>query len=362
MNPQSARGPTANTGAPLEPQHLAWLLLWYRRVIITVPAVLFLVVSTLTLTSRRKYSSTMAFTPASTTTGLANVSGLAAQFGITLPGQGPEDSPIFYADLIRTDSFLRELAQTRFEFTDRGEPRSGTLIDLYEIEEGTPEKTLYEAVRLLREELVSISPNRQTGVVSVTVRTRWPACSPLMTGHLLKQVNAFNLRNRSNQAGAERDFIQHRLDTAAVELRTAENRLQEFLRKNREYSQDPSLVFEHDRLTRDMTLRQQVYTTLVQSFEQARIEAVRNTPSITVVEPPSQPLRPDRRNTVLKALLAIIAGFGIAFAYVVIMEFLRNSDRKAEAGTELQRLWREAQKDLGPFKGLVPRRWRSAGT
>jgi uncharacterized protein involved in exopolysaccharide biosynthesis len=54
--------------------------------------------------------------------------------------------------------------------------------------------------------------------------------------------------------------------------------MQAFLQANRQWANSPDLTFQHDRLERDIALRQQVYTTLVQSFEQARISEVRDTP------------------------------------------------------------------------------------
>ena len=72
----------------------------------------------------------------------------------------------------------------------------------------------------------------------------------------------------------------------------------------------PELNFQQERLQRQVQLQQQLYTTLSQSFEQAKIEEVRDTPVITVVEPPEAPVRPDPRGLVRNAFLTIILGNG----------------------------------------------------
>jgi uncharacterized protein involved in exopolysaccharide biosynthesis len=267
---------------------------------------------------------------------------------------------LFYADLVRTNRFLRDVAQTSFTFLNSDRAYSGSVITLYEIDEGAPDRTLFEAVRLLREELIAVRPNRQTSVVTVEVRTRWPQLSKQMSERILQLVNRFNLESRNTQAGAERDFVVGRLDTAVAELRGAENRLQQFLQRNREFRTDPALQFEHDRLMREMNLRQQIYTTLVQSYEQARIEAVRNTPSITVVDPPSQPLRGDSRRTPLKGIVALLFGAVLALAYVFVAETIRRAQGRASGAERLESLWADAQRDLGPIGRLLPRRWRIA--
>jgi uncharacterized protein involved in exopolysaccharide biosynthesis len=71
-------------------------------------------------------------------------------------------------------------------------------------------------------------------------------------------------------------------------------------------------------LERDISLRQQVYTTLVQSFEQARIAEVRDTPVITVLQPPFLPAR-DPRGLVLMAAVGLALGgmAGLVLAFVV---------------------------------------------
>jgi uncharacterized protein involved in exopolysaccharide biosynthesis len=66
-------------------------------------------------------------------------------------------------------------------------------------------------------------------------------------------------------------------------------------------------------------LEQQVYTTLVQSFEQARIAEVRDTPVLTVLQPPFMPPGPDERRLPLFLALGLALGAmcGLVLAFVV---------------------------------------------
>src|SRR5438876_484305 len=95
------------------------------------------------------------------------------------------------------------------------------------------------------------------------------------------------------QASQERRFLGERLDTARAELRRAEGALEKFLQRNRSYPNSPTLLFEHDRLQREAGLRQDVYSMLTQAYEQARMQAVRNTPSISLIDHPVPALRYD---------------------------------------------------------------------
>lgn len=323
-------GRSGSSGEPVadflvHPARLLVILLSYRRVLVLTPALLFLVVVTATFLGRRSYTATVSFTPVPSLSGAGAFSGLAAQIGVALPGQSPEDSPLFYGDLVRTNAILAALATTEFRFNDADTVITGTFISLHEIEKRTPEETLFEAIKLLRDERLVVSPDRQTGIVTIRAKARWPELAAAMAKRTLDLINAHNQNSRRSNAAATRDFLTSRVDSATVELRQAEDRMQRFLERNREFRTDPQLAFEHERLERQLRLNQEVFAGLVQAREQARLEAVRSTPSITLVEPPAVPLRPNRRYLIIKGLLALSVGFAGALGYVVARESLRNN-------------------------------------
>ena len=53
-------------------------------------------------------------------------------------------------------------------------------------------------------------------------------------------------------------------------------------------------------------MRQQIYTSLVQAYDRAKIEEVRDTPVITVLQVPEQPVRADPLDLLIKMSLTII--------------------------------------------------------
>jgi uncharacterized protein involved in exopolysaccharide biosynthesis len=91
------------------------------------------------------------------------------------------------------------------------------------------------------------------------------------------------------------------------ELREVEDRLERFHKQNR-VVQSPELVFQRDRLSREVGMRQQVYGTMVQAFEQARIDEVRDTPVISRVLEPTLPDRPSGPGPVRLAAYGLVTG------------------------------------------------------
>ena len=125
--------------------------------------------------------------------------------------------------------------------------------------------------------------------------------------------------------------------------------MQDFMQANRQWDNSPDLQFQHDRLQRDITLRQQVYTTLVQSFEQARIAEVRDTPVITVLQEPFFPPPDDDRLLLVGALGVVLGGLaGIVLAFVV--EAVRRPAPGDPGREDFQKTWEGLVRSL-PFTG-----------
>src|SRR5690606_9280112 len=123
-------------------------------------------------------------------------------------------------------------------------------------------------------------------------------------------------------ARAEREFVGARLQEAERELREAEAELEAFLRQNRRYDQSAQLQFEYGRLQRQVELRQQVYVTLAQAFEQVRIEEVRNTPVISVLESPEGSAR-RRGGRIAKVMMALAVGVMAGLLAALVRDFAR---------------------------------------
>ncbi len=286
------------------------IVLLRRRHWVVIPAVLagFLTI-VVVLFLPRTFTSHASFMPQDTERTMSSLSGLAAQLGVTVPTGGGGQSPQFYAELVTTPTILRAVVTERYRMSGEAADDGVTLLDLFGVGGGgeTPAMLEDEAIRELQER-VSVRTSRLTDVVYLSVTVRDPGVAQGIARKIIEQVNRFNLERRQSQAVAERSFVEERRRAARTELRAAEDRLEAFLRKNRQFASSPQLLFTHDRLQREVATQQQVYTSLAQGYEQARIEEVRNTPVITVVQDPILPTRADRKRMVLKGMVAAVLG------------------------------------------------------
>ena len=295
------------------------LLLRHARLVLLASFLALAAVVALTIAQGRSYTSTASFTP-QTRTVQSNLSGLAAQFGFALPAVDASRSPAFYADLVQSRQILTRVVGGRYSVAPDTDSLAKTLVELWTRQGRSLALRQEAAVRRLRRSL-SVNLVQRTGVIRVAARANDPALAQQLVRQLLAELNTFNLEARQSQATMERRFTEQRLDQARQELRQAEDRQQLFLQRNREFASSPQLKFEQDRLAREVIMRQQLYTTLSQALEQAKIEEIRDTPVITVVEAPDLPVRPDSQGWVRKGFLALLLGGLVGSAIAFGKEF-----------------------------------------
>lgn len=328
----------------LGPVGLATLLLQRRRAIARTAAIAALLVATVLLVRPRQYASSASFTPQARRQPSA-LSGLAAQFGLAVPQQDGSQSPAFYVDLLLSREILGDVAMGRYALRTAGGTRDTLLADVLGAEGRTDEEKRERAIRLLKDRL-GASANYKTGVVDVTVTLGEPHLATDVLKRLLDQLDAFNQRRRKSQATTERQFTERRLAEVKQELRDAEDRQQAFLQRNRDYRNSPELAFQHDRLAREVAMRQQLYTTLAQAFEQARIDEVRDTPVLSLVEEPEVPAFPNGRGLIRYTLVAIVLGALAAAVLLVLLELARPEPSVSEATEALREAWRATRTEL----------------
>lgn len=193
------------------------------------------------------------------------------------------------------------------------------MIKLYDLHAETPALLEARAMNQVRESLNAIA-SLKTGVITVNATAEYPELAAQIVQQVFAEVNAFNLEGRQLRASAERKFAEQARVDAQKELTAAENRLEAFLQTNRVVA-SPNLLTQHERLQRDVNMRQQLYTSLAQMYEQARLEEVRDTPAITLIEPAVVPLEANARGAVKKAIQSLIFSMAVAALLILGVEY-----------------------------------------
>lgn len=275
----------------------------------------------------------------------SQLSAVATRLGLTVGFLDESQSLAFYGDLVTSGAILGPVSRKLYTGSARGgSPR--TLASFFGIDEKNPDLAASEALDELGQR-VSVTATPRTGIISVRVRAERPELARQIVQNILTELDAYNLALRRKRAVAERDFVERRLADASAALVRAESQLSSFLQTNRDYSSSPVLRMENDRLQRAVRMRQQLYTAVAQSFEQAKIEEIRDLPTVLVIDQPEARLTAERPLAIRRTLLGLIAGLFIG----IVVAFMR--ERAAEtrqagttAYTEYSALKTEALGDL----------------
>lgn len=265
------------------------------------------------------YEATTTFVPESAIEGQAPARGglasLAAELGVaTTAGTAPR----LYATILESRRLKDELLESSFPDPTTATPGdSAMLLDILGVTGETHAERL-EYGRGGLDGALQITVTGGTNVVTMSYRSRHPELAAQVVSSLVDRLQEFNVGTRQSNTRARREFVEERVSEAAAALLQAEQDLEAFLDSNREFLGAPDLTFQHERLQRQVTIKQEVYITLLRQMEQARIEEVNDIPVITVIDRaaiPQQRAAPRRKLIVLVwfmvgAVLGIAAAFG----------------------------------------------------
>ena len=239
---------------------------------------------------------------------------VAGQLGFAAGGLDISSAGRFYGDLMRSRSVLDGLAHTHF-----ADPKSGHLRPLFSIlmhSDSLTPRDREDVVRKLGKKL-EVAVDARTGVIRVSFGTVSPSLAAAALDSLITQSNRFAIENLQGRARARREFSEEQVTQAKRDLAAIEDSLRAFLEANRRITDSPQLQFEEARLRRRLALREELFGSLSRDLEEARIDEVRDTPVLSLIDPPVPPARrssPNRRALVLLAFFAggILASLGVA--------------------------------------------------
>jgi uncharacterized protein involved in exopolysaccharide biosynthesis len=231
-----------------------------------------------------------------------SLAGLASQLG-GLPLGGGTVNAQFFADILASDALLRRVISDTFPWKGG----SATLDQVYGLSEKPAPLREYLTINRIRRSLRS-TVNARTNMVRFTVEAPAPDLARALAEDIMATLNEINIELRQARASAEQSFTAERAEVARKDLAAAEAAVTRFYQRNRSITGAPALTTEERRLVRNVDMAQQIYTQLRLQQEQAAVQAVRNTPAISVVDPPMQPVRKSRPKRKVAVLLGMFAG------------------------------------------------------
>lgn len=345
--PTCKEGRLVNRGDSAGLVYLANALLKHARLIGTVALSLAFLTGALVLVLPRRYTAQGSFVVEQQSqsrllgslAAFASLAGFAEQFGLALPSEAAR-SPQFYAELLRSREVTDAVLLSRFQ--SRGD--SARLLSLLGVRGKSLADSLYRGRRRMAKRL-EVRLDQRTGIVTVAFTSPYPELSAAVVNRYFELLNTYNLETRQSLARRRREFVEARVAAANTELRAAEERLKNFVERNRLWQQWPQLALEYERLQREVQVAQEVYLTLRREYEEARVEEVNDTPILTVVDSAVVPVRHSYPRRGVSVILALVLGIALGIAAALTSEYLARLKR--EGSGELEEL-------EGRLRRLVP--------
>jgi len=286
--------------------------------------------------------------------GLGGAAALAQQFGVSFGNDRPGQSPQFYEDLLRTRTILRRAVESKYEIPrPMGQPVSQSLIDYWDFRQLDESYTpLWRKAADRLRSAIGTTVRRETGVIEMTVTVADAEVAEQVASRLLELLNEYNMEVRQVRARQEGRFLSGRASEVLRELGVAENALENFLRRNRDFRVSPELTFEHDRLQRIVLAQQGVYASLLTAQEQARMDGMRDTPVLQIIDSPVGSAQPASRKVALRTVIGFMFGVIIAVFIAMVGDFVRSSrqgrdPRYEELEALVRGVWTDLRRPLG---------------
>jgi uncharacterized protein involved in exopolysaccharide biosynthesis len=303
--------------------------------------------------------------------GLNRLGGLAGMAGINLPTASSSTfSPGMYPDVISSRSFLLSLIDEEFFFETKGQEMSLKEYYLEERPGNIISKTLRFIFGLPTKILNLFSPGKpgassdlpiekptekdflrttsadeyvigqlrkrinidnENRLMTLNVKGPEPLISAQLNSIVLNRLIAYVTEYKTDKQRINLEFVEERTKEAEQKFKDAQLALALFRDSNQGIVTQKARTRE-EFLQAEFNIAFNVYNTLKQDEEQARIQLKKETPVFTTFEPAVVPLGNAEPNTPFILIIAIFLGLFIGMGLIIlliIIEFFKKSFEKA---------------------------------
>ena len=310
-------------------------VLWNdRKRIIQITAVVTLMGVFYALLATPLYKSTITMYPSGQESGgqLSQLQGMASTFGFDVGG----GDPFFHIpDIVQSRRIKTELIYHQWNSDEFDKPVN--LIQYWEIDDTTGIslnpinwlKALFasdkESNFTMKWEAVALEilNNRifvnesSTGLITVEILMEEPKIAAAMANIMYLTIVDFTIETHSKQAKLNREFIEGRQIEVKEQLTKNEDALKVFRERNRSILESPQLQLKMERLMRDVEIQMQVYITLQQQYELARINEVKEAPAVVVLDKATT--NTAKKSSKSKLIIVLMFIFGVFCGILMIL-------------------------------------------
>ncbi len=238
---------------------------------------------------------------------------LASQFGIAGIGSSFQYN---IPDIVQSKMVKMRLLNKKWDI-DAYED-SVDLMSILEIEGENENEKRVEALKKLQD-LISVDKDEETGLNVIKVLMPDPYLAAEVANYLPKVIRDFVNKQQKENTKKNLKYIDERLDQVKKELLQAENKIADFKKQNRLIGMSVELQLEEQRLTRQVNIKEQVFTTLKQEKEKVLVQLYKEAPVVNLLDKAYVPVEKEKPQRRLIVIGGAFLGFIVSLLMVGIM-------------------------------------------
>ena len=307
------------------------------------------------LLSPKEYKSTSTLMPEYSTESQGGASSLLRQYGGLLGISGgsytSNSNAIrvdLYPNIVQSTNFQMQLMQQPFYFSDLD--TTATLFEYYtelnsagvlgfvaEYTIGLPGKILgailpkkelmtsvpgateeslvlnlskeeFEVINTLRGK-ISASLDEESGIVSVTVTLPDNVAAAAVTEYTIRELTEYLTEYRTEKVLRDLTFVEEQLATAEVRFEAAQLALAEF-RDSNQGNLSARAQTDEQRLNSEYQIAFNLYNSLTQQYEEAKLKVQETTPVFKTLEPVQVPINDETSGAMILIIFIMLSGIG----------------------------------------------------
>ncbi len=227
----------------------------------------------------------------------ADIANLA---GVSVPGS---EIARLYPTIVNSETILRSVIFKKYKTEEF--PDSTTLLDYFDFDEETEQKKVSRAINQMRD-LLDASYEAKTSIVHLNLEMQESELSAVVLNEIIAQLDEFMRKKRLANASEQVRWLSVRIGDVSEELKEAEEDLRRFREANRQVSFSPQLSVQQERLIRNVQVNSAIYVELRKQMELARLEEVKNTTIVNVLDVAQPPVKKGRPKRATNSVLAFL--------------------------------------------------------
>jgi uncharacterized protein involved in exopolysaccharide biosynthesis len=165
-----------------------------------------------------------------------------------------------------------------------------------------------ELIKVLRQKITA-SLDEESGIISVSVTLPDNVAAAAVTEYTIRELTEYLTEYRTEKVLRDLTFVEEQLVTAEVRFEEAQQALAEFRER---YQGNLSIrnQTEEQRLQSEYQVAFNLYNSLTQQFEEARLKVQEETPMFKTLEPVQVPLDDETSGAMILLVFIMLSGIG----------------------------------------------------